>query len=118
MKPNMAVGLVALLQVNAGAAMVGGMLKNDSACSFAKSADMSADSSQCAEGSVVDARGMKGRARVMLVGEEKISAHKPASSPPSILTEEQKNKAKEVGFGAAVFTTVVVGGLLFALLLL
>lgn len=114
---------VLLLQVNAGAALVGGMLKRDSACSFAKSVDMSANSSLC-EHDVVDARTTKGGpARVMLVGEEKKMEKKDAiksSAPPSpsMLTNEQKKSAKDLAYNFGVFILVVGGVGLFVLLLL
>ena len=110
MKSFMIVGFTALLQVNAGAAMTGDLQKMD-ACSFAKSVDMSADSSQCAKEGV-DARGYKGPARVMLVGEEKTrdnkdySAKKPSPPRPS-------EEGKRVQFGAAVFLTIVVAAIVF-----
>ena len=104
MKFFVAAGLATLLlQVNAGASQLGGgMLKMD-ACSFAKSVDMSADSSLCSKDAVYARTTKSGQARVMLVGEEKGEALKAKaekhsankSAPPRPAMSSDKTKIAE-----------------------
>ena len=96
MKKLLVAGFAALLQVNAGAAILG-RPEIDSACSFAKSVDMSADSSLCAKESV-DARGYAGRARATTVGLMKEDVRHDSTSStsprPPLFTQLEKEQAK------------------------
>jgi hypothetical protein len=93
-----------LLQVNAAALPQHGGPQKMDACSFAKSADMSADSRICAKEAAVDASGYKSRPRVTPVDAKKRSRRSMELSvvdktlPQAPTAEEIESAKKERTF--------------------